>query len=152
MTRRGTQSLHAESLAIAELARAGRHEQAVQAASTALAAPGSAAQRCRLLDLRAESLMAMGDLDRALADAQAMRALATRSAKLRAQALCCLAGVHIRRGEIEPTLEVAQAALEAARASRSPALMGLAELRMGDAQHRGFTRQDLALELSLIHI
>ena len=58
-----------------------------------------------LLELRAESLIALGEVDRALADAEAMLALAERSGRrLHAQALICLARVqavvrrHRRRG------------------------------------------------------
>jgi tetratricopeptide (TPR) repeat protein len=132
---------------IVALAWAGRQEQAIEAATAALAAgPLTAAEHLALLDLRAESHIAVGDLDRAMADAQAMQALAGRSAELQARASCCMAQVHMRRGDVAQAVEAASTALKAARASRRPALIGLAELRRGEAYHREFTRQDLALE------
>ncbi len=132
---------------VADLAWAGQQQQAIDKGTAALAAAGlSAEDRIVLLGLRAESLIAVGDLDRALTDAQAMRSLAAGRAELRAQALCCLALVHMRRGDVAPALVVAKAALKAAQGSGRPALIGLAEWRLGEAYHREFTRQDLALE------
>ena len=88
----------------ADLARAGRHADAVQAATTALAAPGlSAPDQHALLDRRIHSLLALCELPRAPADAKAQLALADQSRSrslLRAQraaALCNLAMVQSRQ-------------------------------------------------------
>ena len=67
---------------VAALAASGRHTQAIEKASAALdAARVAAADRLDLLDLRAESHIALGDLDRATADAQSMLDIARRSKK-----------------------------------------------------------------------
>ncbi len=64
---------------IADLAWAGQHEQAIAAATAALKRKALAAdERMTLLDLRSESYIAVGDLERAAADAKAMKALAKR--------------------------------------------------------------------------
>ena len=58
---------------VADLARAGQHAQAIELATEALGAAGlDVAVRLDLLDLRAESFVALGDLERAGADATAM--------------------------------------------------------------------------------
>ncbi len=69
---------------VGDLAWAGRHALAIQLATTALAAAGpNAALKLDLLDLRAESLIALGDSERAGADASAMLDLAASAAKPR---------------------------------------------------------------------
>src|SRR5438874_10158191 len=64
----------AEAIAIArDFARAGQHAQAVDIVSDALAQANSDADASlSLLELRAESLVAAGEMDRALGDAEAM--------------------------------------------------------------------------------
>src|SRR5262245_33255202 len=65
---------------IADLAWAGQHDKAIELATTALdAADLTSASRLALLDLRAESLVAQGNLGRAHADADAMLDLPARA-------------------------------------------------------------------------
>lgn len=60
--------------AVRDLAWAGQQEKAIAAASTALEASGLTGEaRLALLDLRAESLRAVGEFDAALADAHSMQ-------------------------------------------------------------------------------
>src|SRR5256885_965584 len=62
---------------VADLAWAGQHAKAIELATASLAENNlDPAARLTLLDLRAESYVAQGDLSRAGADAAAMRALA----------------------------------------------------------------------------
>jgi len=62
---------------VSGLAWAGQHAQAIELATAALAAAGlRVGSRLDLLDLRAESSIAQGDLERAGADADAMLGLA----------------------------------------------------------------------------
>jgi len=131
----------------AELAGTGRHDEAVQAATEALSAAGvGAAQRAALLELRVESHIALGALDQAAADVQAMHALARRSPALRARARNCEALVAARRGDANAAVVAATAALEAARRCRDPALEGLSLLRLADAQYRTFDGHQAALD------
>ncbi len=84
-----------------ELARTGHHAEAIEQASAALARSDlSVESRVDLLDLRAESFIAQGDLERASADADAMLDLARRTstASLKAQAHNRLALVQMRKG------------------------------------------------------
>ena len=130
-----------------ELARAGRHVEALQTVTAALAAAGlSAEQHVALLELRVESHIAVGALDLAAADAQAMHALARRSAALRARAGNCEAMVAARRGDANAAVVAATVALEAARRCRDPALEGLSLLRLADAQYRTFDGHQGALD------
>jgi DNA-binding XRE family transcriptional regulator len=78
-----------------------------------------------LLDLRAESHIALGKLDLAAADAAAMvrLAAAAKSQALMAQALNRKAIVQMRQGEMKPALETAVAAAKAARQSRQKRLL-----------------------------
>ena len=129
--------------AVADLARAGRHADAVQAATTALAAPGLwVAEQHALLDPRIHSLVALCELPRALADAQAQLALAertrsrSRSQAQRAAALCNLALVQTRQEYSAQALQTAERALQAAQlapAAQRPALVALALLRQASA-------------------
>ncbi|HEY4137869.1 MAG TPA: hypothetical protein VGN65_05420, partial [Casimicrobiaceae bacterium] len=62
---------------VADLAWAGKHEQAIATATKAIKRKSlTADERMTLLDLRSESYIAVGDLKLAAADAQAMKALA----------------------------------------------------------------------------
>jgi hypothetical protein len=62
---------------VSDLAWTGQHAQTIELATAALAAPGSSVgSRLDLLDLRAESHIAVGKLDLAAADAAAMARLA----------------------------------------------------------------------------
>src|SRR6185369_1158492 len=93
-----------EAIAVArDLAQAGRHAQAVDISSSALGhAKPDADASLALLELRAESLTALGEVDRALADAKAMLAIAESSGRphLQAQALNCLSRVQLSSGGI----------------------------------------------------
>ena len=88
--------------AIDDCAWAGQHAQAVALADAALASSPGAAQQLALRDRRADSLVALGELERALADAQQMLALATQARRpaLQAQALSRLAAVQMRQGRL----------------------------------------------------
>ena len=126
---------------IAELAWAGQHEQAIAAATVALAGPRlAAARQVELLEQRAKSHSALGDHARAAEDAQAMLGLArqARSASLEALALCRLAAVHTRVERYAAAAESAQAAVAAARKAQQRALEGQALLRLSEAQFRQF--------------
>ena len=121
---------------IADLARAGQHEQAVQAATAALATPRlGAAQQMPLLALRVDSLLALLKLNDAEADTSAMLALAkaNRSVAHEAQALACLAHVQTRQERTEIAQATAAAAVATARRSRRPELIALALLRQAAA-------------------
>ncbi|MFO1325593.1 MAG: GAF domain-containing protein [Burkholderiales bacterium] len=124
---------------VAALAASGRHVQAIEAASVALAAARVApADRLDLLDLRAESHIAAGDLGSAAADAKAMLDVARRAKRpaLLAQALCRQAYVEIRSGAARDAVATAEAALQAARRSRHAGVEAIALLRLGEAQFR----------------
>ena len=127
--------------AIADSAWAGQHVQAVALADDALAqSPADAAQRIELLDRRADSLMALGESDRALADAQQMLQLADRAGSpgLRAQALCRLAAVQTRQGHLAAAAASATDALTAAHRSGRRPLQAMALLRLSEAEFRRF--------------
>ncbi len=122
-----------------DLAWAGQHAQAIEVATTALAATRlSAASRLDLLDLRAESFIAQGSLQRAGADADAMFDIAKRakSAAYLAQAQSRLAVVQIRKGEWEAAVATAAAALKAARRSKQVSLVAVSLSRLAEAQFR----------------
>ena len=127
--------------AITGLAWAGQHEQAVALATEALAATGlAAAQRIELLDHRADSHLALRDLDRAHDDAQAMLDLARQAQRpaLMALALCRVAAVQTRQGQYAAAVQSAQQAVAAARRARRRALEGLALFRLSEAQFRAY--------------
>jgi signal transduction histidine kinase/CheY-like chemotaxis protein/tetratricopeptide (TPR) repeat protein len=131
---------------VADLARTGRHADAVQAATTALAAPGlSAAEQHALLDERLHSLVALCELPRALADAQAQLTLAeqmrprSRVQAQRAAALCNLSLVQSRQEYSAQALQTAETAVQAAKAApagQRPALVALVLLRQASAALR----------------
>ena len=124
---------------VGDLAWAGQHEKAVELATAALSAPrSSAALRLELLDLRAESRIALTDLDAASADATAMLALAraARSPAFKAQAQNRQALVQMRQGEFRAAVVTATAALKSARLAGKKALVALCLLRLAEAQFR----------------
>ncbi len=121
---------------VTDLARAGRHADAVLAATTALAAPGlPAAAQMRLLGQRIDSLLALLRLNDAEADAHAMQAVAQASRSLahQAQALAYLAHVQTRQERFSVAQATAAAAVAAARRSRRHELIALALLRQATA-------------------
>src|SRR5262245_51510124 len=105
---------------VGDLAWAGRHEEAVAAATAALQRKSLAAdERMTLLDLRSESFFALGALKRAAAEAQAMKALARAEGDeaLLARALCRESFVQTRRGDPRAGVVSATSALRAAERS-----------------------------------
>ncbi len=130
--------MHADLIRpIADLARAGKHTDAVAQATRELgAAKVSTAQRLLLLEARSESLLCLGDTAAAAADAQGMQAIARRagSAALRARALAALSWVQVRTAQAALALHSARDALGYARRSRQRALVALALLRQAHAE------------------
>ncbi len=124
---------------IADLAWAGQHAKAIELATSALAAARlPVARKLDLLDLRSESHIAQGELDRASADAAAMRELARASGKaaLRAQADNRMALIQMRKGEWKAAVRSATAALKAARQGKQKALEAMSLYRLAEAQFR----------------
>src|SRR6185437_4566568 len=141
VARNASDALSAER--VREFAGAGQHAGAIELATTALAATGlPVAEQLTLLELRAESFIALGKLDRAAADAASMQALATAKASRSAmamstaQALCTRAMVQMRASEFDAAVKSAKAALKAARAAKHPPLEALALLRLAESQFR----------------
>jgi GAF domain-containing protein/CheY-like chemotaxis protein/tetratricopeptide (TPR) repeat protein len=125
---------------VGDLAWAGQHAAAIELATTALAASRlSVVNRLDLLDLRAESFIAQGDLDRAGADADAMLRLAktARTAAFMAQAQNRQALVETRKSEFKAAIATATAALKAARRSKRTPLIALSLFRLAEALQRG---------------
>jgi signal transduction histidine kinase/DNA-binding response OmpR family regulator/tetratricopeptide (TPR) repeat protein len=130
--------------AVADLAWAGQHEQAVQAATTVLGRKSvDAEERMTLLDLRSESHIALGNMKAAATDVQAMKALAKREGgmALLARALCRESHVRTRDADPHGGATVAAAALKAAERSRVPQLVALALWRL--AMAKSSSRTDL---------
>ena len=129
--------MHAEAIGrVADLAWTGRQAQAIAQATEALAARGlTAAQNAELLDLRAESHMALGDFALAREDALAMLALA-RTPALEALARCRLAYVQTRQGGLADAARTAREAQAAAHKAHQPRLEALALLRLSEALWR----------------
>ncbi|MBK6863307.1 MAG: hypothetical protein IPG91_06830 [Ideonella sp.] len=124
---------------VAALAWAGRQAEVVAAADTALAAAGTGAtERFELLELRAESLVALGDLARADADAEALKALARRerNVAMTARAQHCAALVQMRGGDAAAALKTARRAVAAARRSGDRRVEARALTRLAEAQFR----------------
>jgi tetratricopeptide (TPR) repeat protein len=137
---------------VSELAWTGHHAEAIEHASAALAKSDlSVESRLDLLDLRAESFIAQGDLERASADADAMLQLAkgTGTAALNAQAHNRLALVQMRTGALKAAVASATAALKAARRSKQVALEAMSLYRLAEAQHRSRTDAEQAVRHAL---
>jgi signal transduction histidine kinase/ActR/RegA family two-component response regulator/tetratricopeptide (TPR) repeat protein len=131
-----------DSLAsVQQLAGAGKQQQAIAAATAALAAARlSKVERLAWLELRAGALVAEGRFAEAARDAEAMLALAAAGPALRVRALCCQALVLMRLSDNKRALAVAgQAEALAARAGDAaqhrPALLCLAEAQLRAGQH-----------------
>ncbi|HUH94736.1 MAG TPA: GAF domain-containing protein [Casimicrobiaceae bacterium] len=129
--------------AIRELAWTGQHARAVEECARALLTldggkPLPAAVQMELLDLRAESCIALGKLDLAAQDAATMLDLAVRqkSRALEAQALSRKAVVQMRQGDLKPALKCANAATKAARESREKPFLSASLLILGEVQAR----------------
>ncbi|HVF64569.1 MAG TPA: GAF domain-containing protein, partial [Casimicrobiaceae bacterium] len=124
---------------VRELAWAGQHAAAIDVASSALDASDLAVgDRIDLLDLRCESYVAFGDLERAQADAAALSELAIRSLSpaLVAQAGNRAAILQIRQGEAKTAVATAEDALASARKARDRVLEATSQLRLGEARFR----------------
>ncbi len=144
-SRRATPAAREHSQRVAhvrELTWAGQHPAAIEAATAALAEPGiGVGERLDLLDVRAESLIARGELKQAAADAATMRTLAAEGgasvrAARNAQAMCTLAMVQMRANEFGAAVKSAKAALKSAREARHAPLEALATLRLAESQYR----------------
>ena len=129
--------------AIRELAWTGQHVKAVEECATALLTfnggkPLPAAAQMELLDLRAESYIALGKLDLAARDAETMTKLANAdgSTASKARALSRRTMVEMRQGALKSALESATAAEKAARQSRQKSLHALTLLRLAEARNR----------------
>ncbi len=124
---------------VGDIARSGQHAQAIEVATAVLGAAGlDVAARLDLLDLRAESFVALGDLDGARRDATAMLEVArkTKSTALKAQALNRRALVEMRRGNGKAAVASATAALESARKSKQSPLIAMSLFRLAESQYR----------------
>ena len=141
---RGRAALRAEGTAvpapdaIAALARAGRHAEAIEQATRALdIACASAEDRMSYFELRLESRSALGQNDLAAGDAAAMVALAdtTKSAALTARALIGRARVRIRRDN-KDALALATAAAKVAVRSKDPRIVAHSLRLLAEAQAR----------------
>ena len=122
-----------------DLARAGQHQQAIDVLSAALTRKRSSDETAfDLRELRAESLVALGEVERALADAVAMCAIGERSGRseLHARALIALANVQAFSGGLADAGETAERAVRIARKSRTKRLVGLALSSLGSIQSK----------------
>lgn len=137
---------------VADPAWAGQQQQAIELATVALAAPGlGPAQRVALLDLRAESRMAQGDMAGASADAAAMRTLTNhaKSAALRTLALNRQTRLQLsREADDAAAVKTATRALGEALKSGQSELHAMSLLLLADAQSRDRSRRGAALENS----
>ena len=122
-----------EAQTVADLVDAGQIEQAIAAATAALG--GGALEpdvRMALLELRCDCHLMRLKLAEAMADAQAMDALARRhpTPLLQAQAALSMSLAQERQGQYPQALRSAQRAERAARRSAQPLLMGRALERL----------------------
>ncbi|MBL0345227.1 hypothetical protein [Candidatus Villigracilis affinis] len=125
---------------IRQLAWTGQHAAAIDSATQALAAPKTRmrpAEQMSLLDLRAESYIAIGKLDLAMKDAKAMMKMGSKVAGLKVQALNRLALVQMRTGDLKAAVKTATAAVKTKH--NNPALRAESLFRLAEAQLR--TRQ-----------
>ena len=122
-----------------DLAWTGQHAQAVGIVSDALPhASSDPDASLALLEVRAESLVALGEMDRAFADAEAMRALGERSGRpdLLARALIGLARVQGYSGAADVAEKTVELALRKARKIRNKPLVALALSSLAAVQVR----------------
>ncbi len=123
---------------VAALAAQGRHRDAIAAATARLAKATRHADRIALLDLRAESRIALGEIGQAAEDADAMLAVARTARKpaLAAAALSRRALVEMRAGRPRDAVATARDALAAADRSGDRFCRAMALLRLGEADFR----------------
>ncbi len=137
--RRATSSAgNAPAAEVAALAAQGRHREAIDAATAGLSKAGRNAERIDLLDLRAESRIALGEVIEASQDAGAMLAAARAARKpaLVAQALSRRTLVEIRAGRPRDAVSTGRDALQAAERSGDAFCKAMAMLRLGEAEFR----------------
>ncbi len=122
---------------IRELAWTGQHAPAIDLATQALSMPKiKPATQINLLDLRAESYIAIGKLDLAMQDAKAMMKIGRTSKVkgLQVQALNTLALVQMRTGDLKVAVKSATTAVKTKHSS--PALRAESLFRLSEAQWR----------------
>jgi len=130
---------------VRQLAWTGQHDKAIDLATQALSPVGaeqcSAPTQMDLLDLRSESYIALGQLDHAKKDSNAMTKLANAEKKpaLKVQALNRRALVQMRTGDLNAAVKSATAAN---RQSKTANQKSLSLFRLSEAQMR--TRQSEA--------
>ena len=122
-----------------QLAWIGQHQPAIDLASQVLTRSGlTAAERMQLLDLRAESIGALGKFDLALKDAALLLKLANaeKDPAFKARALNRKALVQMRLGDVLASCRTADSALSAAQQSAQAALIAHSLLRLSEVQMR----------------
>jgi GAF domain-containing protein/CheY-like chemotaxis protein/tetratricopeptide (TPR) repeat protein len=131
-----------------DLAWAGNHAQAIEVATQALASFGKGSSRTAqdqndLLDLRAESYIALSKLELAAQDAAEMVKIAStpnlpnsKVPFLKARALNRKTLVQMRSGDLPVALKTATSALKSARQTGNQALIAQSLLRLCEAQMR----------------
>ncbi len=135
---------------VKDFAWAGQHKAAIALAGAALAPDASfeldVDARLELLDRRAESLLAQGDLEQAGADAAAMKRIAQRTRNAAHEALSANRGalVQIRDGKSRAALVTAAVALKAAQRSRRGDLEAQSLILLAEAQFRSRKNLDTA--------
>jgi signal transduction histidine kinase/CheY-like chemotaxis protein len=133
---------------VADLAWAGRHDEAIAAATAALKLKTlDANDAMTLLDLRAESHYAIGDMQGAGDDAQAMKTLAKQKggAALQARALCRESYVLVRGANPHRGVAIGALALKGAEKSRDAGLIAQASWRLSIAQSNSRTNLPAAI-------
>ena len=135
--------------------RAGEHTRAIELATAALAATRiSVSSKLDLLDLRAESYIAQGELDRAAKDAAAMLRLAstTEKAAFKARAMERSALVKTRKAQLKAAVSAATVALEpkaAPRTVKRQTANSLLEQRENELAIINSVQQALAAQLDM---
>ena len=122
-----------------EAAWNGRHAQAITLCTQGLTHPDLVPLlQLDLLDTRAESNIALGKLDLAEQDAQAMIKVADaeKTPALNAQALNRKALVQMRTGELQEAVQTATRALKISQQTRQKPLIADSLFRLGEAQMR----------------
>ena len=138
--------------AVVDAAAGGQHSRAIEIATAALAEPGGpVAEQLTLLALRGESRIALGALDAASEDADAMIELAKRARAKggAARALCLRAAVRIRAGNYEEAVPAATAAWKDAKRAGLPRLEALALLLLAEAESRQGGQDESCIEHAL---
>jgi GAF domain-containing protein/CheY-like chemotaxis protein/tetratricopeptide (TPR) repeat protein len=122
---------------VQELSWTGQHAAAIDLATQILSAPKlKPAEQMSLLDLRAESYIALGQLDLAMKDAKEMGKVGrtSKGKSLQAQALNRLALVQMRTGDLNGAIKSATTAVKTKH--NNPALRAESLFRLSEAQFR----------------